>query len=185
MHLADRRLRAAFAIGALILFAFVGVFTYVNFVLAAPPIALSMAGIGLVYFVFLPSMLTTPPAGRLATRLGVHRAAPMALLLALGGTLLLLSPALPVILLGLALVGVGTFFAQAAATGFVARAAQGERVAASGLYLASNYAGGLIGAAALGQAFDALGWAAVVAGVAAALALAAALARALREEAAA
>lgn len=181
LHLGDARLRVAFAIGALILFAFVGVFTYVNFLLAAPPFGLSPMALGLVYFVFLPSMLTTPPAGRQAIRWGVWRAAPAALALALIGALLLLAPSLPAVLAGLALVGVGTFFAQAAATGFVARTASMERVAASGLYLASYYLGGLLGAAVLGRAYDALGWPAVVGGVAAALALAALLARSLRE----
>jgi len=185
LHLKDARLRAAFAVGALILFAFVGVFTYVNFVLAAPPFGLSPMALGLVYLVFLPAMLTTPPAGRLALRWGVARAGPAALLLAFAGALLLLAPSFAAVLAGLALVGVGTFFAQAAATGFVARTAATERVAASGLYLASYYAGGLLGAATLGQAFDRLGWGAAVAGVAAALALAAALARGLREPAAA
>jgi YNFM family putative membrane transporter len=181
LHLKDARLRAAFAVGALILFAFVGVFTYVNFVLAAPPFALSPMALGLVYLVFLPAMLTTPPAGRLALRWGVARAGPAALMLALVGALLLLAPSFAAVLAGLALLGVGTFFAQAAATGFVARTASTERVAASGLYLASYYAGGLVGAAALGQLFDALGWGAVVAGVVGALALAALLARGLRE----
>jgi hypothetical protein len=36
-HLRDPRLRASFAIGFLILFAFIGTFTYVNFVLVRPP----------------------------------------------------------------------------------------------------------------------------------------------------
>ena len=64
------------------------------------------------------------------------------------------------------LVGVGTFFAQAVATGFVSRAATGDRGAASGMYLSSYFAGGLVGTALLGQAFDRFGWAACVAGIA-------------------
>ena len=54
------------------------------------------------------------------------------------------------------LVAVGTFFAQALATGFVSRAAKSNRAAASGIYLASYFAGGLIGSAVLGQIFDTL-----------------------------
>jgi predicted MFS family arabinose efflux permease len=76
-------------------------------------------------------------------------------------------------------VAVGTFAAQAAATGFVGRAATIDRGAASGLYLASYFAGGLAGAALLGQLFDRFGWAACVAGIAVALAIAALLARRL------
>jgi predicted MFS family arabinose efflux permease len=62
-HLRNPALRVSFAIGFLILFAFIGTFTYVNFVLARPPIALSAMGLGLVYFVFLPALVTTPLAG--------------------------------------------------------------------------------------------------------------------------
>ena len=80
----------------------------------------------------------------------------------------------------LALVGVGTFFAQATATGFVGRAATADRGAAGGLYLACYFLGGLVGTALLGQLFDRLGWAACVAGIGAALALAAWLAKGLR-----
>ena len=79
-------------------------------------------------------------------------------------------------LAGLALVGIGTFFAQATATGFVSRAATTDRGSASGLYLASYFLGGLVGSAVLGQVFDRLGWAACVAGIGAALAAAALLA---------
>jgi len=71
------------------------------------------------------------------------------------------------------LVGVGTFFAQATATSFVSRAATADRGAASGMYLASYFFGGLIGAAVLGKLFDRFGWTACVAGIAVALLLAA------------
>ena len=73
------------------------------------------------------------------------------------------------------LVGIGTFFAQAVATGHVGRIAQGDKAAASGLYLSSYYCGGLFGAAVIGQLFDRFGWIAAVAGVFAALGLAAML----------
>jgi predicted MFS family arabinose efflux permease len=74
------------------------------------------------------------------------------------------------------LVGVGTFFAQASATGFVGQAASENRGVASGTYLACYFLGGLAGSAALGQMFDHFGWIACVAGVAASLALAGLLA---------
>jgi MFS transporter, YNFM family, putative membrane transport protein len=89
---------------------------------------------------------------------------------------LLLAPSLPVVLTGLTLIGIGTFFAQATATGFVSRTATTDRGSASGIYLASYFFGGLIGSAVLGQVFDRWGWTACVAGVGAALAAAALLA---------
>jgi len=179
-HLANNCLRCSFGIGFCILFAFIGAFTYVNFVLARPPLSLTPMALGLVYFVFAPSMVTTPLAGRIASRFGPRPTFWVSLGVAGAGLPLLLLPSLVAILAGLVLVGVGTFFAQATAAGFVGRAAKSDRAAASGLYLASYYLGGLAGAALLGQIFDRLGWAATVGGVGGALALAALLAGRLR-----
>jgi predicted MFS family arabinose efflux permease len=156
----------------------------VNFVLAAPPIGLAPMSLGLVYVVFLPSVLSTPFAGRAAARYGTRATFWAALAVAGAGLPLLLLPVLPSILAGLVLVGAGTFFAQAAATGFVGRAATTDRGAASGIYLASYYLGGLVGSALLGQVYGAFGWEACVAAIGLALAAAALLALRLRPAAA-
>ena len=181
-QLADPALRRTFAIGFLILFGFIGVFTYVGFVLMRPPHALSMTALGLVFLVFLPSMVTTPLAGSVAQAAGPGRACAISLALALLGLVLLLVPSLVSIIVGMTLVGVGTFFAQAVATGHVGRIARGHKAAASGLYLSSYYCGGLTGAAVIGILFDAYGWTAAVGGVFAVLALAAFLGLGLRQK---
>lgn len=180
-HLGNKCLQKSFAIGFLILFAFIGVFTYVNFVLAMPPISLSPMALGLVYFVFLPSMFTTPLAGRMATRCGARASFLASLGLALFGLPLLLSPSLPIIIAGLVLFAVGAFFAQATATGFVGRAAMHDRAAASGMYLSSYYLGGLAGAGVLGWIYERAGWSATIAVVAASLVVAACLAAMLKD----
>lgn len=174
-HLSNPALRRTFAIGFLILFGFIGVFTYVGFVLMRSPHMLSMGALGLVFLIFAPSMLTTPAAGRATDRFGPNVTVPVSLAVALLGLALLLVPNLLAILAGMTLVGIGTFFAQAVATGHVGRIAEGDKAAASGLYLSSYYCGGLLGAAVIGQLFDELGWFAAVAGVFAALGLAAIL----------
>lgn len=174
-HLADPALRAGFGIGFCILFAFIGTFTFVNFVLTRPPLSVGMMQLGVIYLVFLPSILTTPFAGRLIERMGPRAALWSSLGLAAVGLPLLLVPALTAVLTGMVLVAVGTFAAQALATGLVSRAAPANRSAASGLYLASYFLGGLVGTAVLGQLFDRFGWPACVAGIAAALAVAARL----------
>jgi predicted MFS family arabinose efflux permease len=180
-HLFDPAMRAGFVIGFCILFAFIGTFTYVNFVLVREPLSLGRMALGLVYFVFLPSVVTTPFAGAAVQRFGTRPTFWAALALAGLGLPLLLLGKLAAVLLGLALVGVGTFFAQAAATGFVGRAATADRGAASGIYLACYFFGGLVGSALLGQVFDRLGWAACVGGIAVALAMAGVLAVRLKE----
>lgn len=179
-QLENAELRACFAIGFLILFVFIGTFTYVNFQLVAAPLSLSPMALGLVYFVFLPSMLTTPLAGRVAIGLGPRIGVGVTLALAILGLLLLLATSLPVVLAGMALVAIGTFLAQAIATGHVSRTASRDRAAASGIYLASYYAGGLAGSFVIGQIYDRIGWAACVAVLAAVLAGAITVARVLQ-----
>ena len=179
-HLRNPQLPAAFGIGFCILFAFIGTFTYVNFVLVRPPLSLGPMELGLVYFVFLPSVVTTPLAGQVVHRFGTRPTLWGSLSLAGAGLLLLLLPSLAAVLLGMVLVGVGTFFAQATATGFVSRAATADRGSASGIYLACYFAGGMVGTAILGQVFDQLGWPACVAGIALSLGVAALLAQRLK-----
>jgi predicted MFS family arabinose efflux permease len=178
-HWKQRALRVSFTIGFLILFAFIGVFTYVNFVLAREPIALSAMGLGFVYFVFLPSLFTTPLAGRAIARFGLQRSFRVSLAIAGIGLPLVLLPHLAAVIVGLSCIGAGTFFAQASATGFVGRAASSDPGSASGMYLASYFFGGLVGAAVVGQLFQHVGWPAAVAAVGVALALAAWLSRGL------
>ncbi|MER8976761.1 MULTISPECIES: MFS transporter [unclassified Mesorhizobium] len=178
--LSNTELRACFAVGFLILFVFIGTFTYVNFQLVAAPLSLSPMALGLVYFVFLPSMLTTPLAGRVAASLGPRIGIGSTLALAILGLLLLLTTSLPIVLGGMALIAIGTFLAQAIATGHVSRTASRDRAAASGIYLASYYAGGLAGSFVIGQIYDRIGWTTCVAVLAAVLAGAIVVARVLQ-----
>jgi YNFM family putative membrane transporter len=179
-HWRSPQLRAAFAIGFCILFAFIGTFTFVNFVLVRPPLALGMMDLGLVYFVFAPSVVTTLLAGKTVARFGARPAIWAALAVAAIGLLLMLSSRLAEVLTGMVLVGVGTFFAQACVTGFVGQAARDNRGVASGAYLACYFLGGLVGSAVLGQIFDRFGWTACVIGIGASLVAASALAARLR-----
>jgi YNFM family putative membrane transporter len=183
-HLHNAPLRATFAIGFCILFAFIGTFTYVNFVLVREPLSLSRMELGYAYFVFLPSIVTTPFAGHAVARFGVRPTFWASLSLAGLGLPLMVTPSLAAVIPGMMLVGVGTFFAQAVATGFVGRAATADRGSASGIYLACYFLGGLVGSAVLGQIFDRLGWIACVASIGLSLAVAATLAAALRTPAA-
>ncbi len=176
-HLANPALRAGFVFGFCILFVFIGVFTYVNFELGAGGFGLSMTHLGVVYIVFLPSILTTPQAGWLSGRMGLRRATWFGVAVAVLGAGLLALPSLSAVLAGMCLVAIGTFLVQALATGFVSRAAKGDRAAASGLYLASYFSGGLVGAIVLGQVYTRSGWHAMLACVALVLMCAAVLAR--------
>jgi predicted MFS family arabinose efflux permease len=179
-HLRNPQLRADFGIGFCILFAFIGTFTYVNFVLMQPPLLVGMMGIGFIYLVFLPSIVTTPLAGKAVQKFGTQTTVWASLAVAGIGLPFLVLPDLSAVLLGMVLVGVGTFFAQAAATGYVSRAATTDRGSASGIYLACYFMGGLVGSAVLGLVFDHFGWTACVAGIGLSLGVAALLVLRLR-----
>jgi len=170
-----RPLLAVYGIGFCILFAFIGVFSYVNFVLMHAPLSLNMMSLGAVYFVFAPSIVATPVAGLVARRFGPGYGLIGGLGVALIGLWLLAQPALAAVILGLVLVGLGTFFAQATTTGLVGRLAGAARGPANGLYLAAYFSGGLVGAAVLGALFESFGWIACLELIAVALLLAAAL----------
>ncbi|MEP3676048.1 MFS transporter [Sulfitobacter sp.] len=162
IHLTNPRLQASFLLGFLILFIFLSVFTYVNYVLAAAPFSLDGKQLGLVYFVFLPSVFSTPLAGKITAARGSYFAFAASMGLAFAGLLALLSSSLTVLMIGLAAIGVGTFCAQATVSGQIGAAATADRATASGLYLTSYYFGGLIGAAVIGRVFTASGWSAVI-----------------------
>ena len=179
-HLRNGSLLACFGIGFCILFAFIGTFTYGNFVLSRAPFAIGAMQLGFVYFVFLPAIATTPLAGVAVARFGARPAFWCAMAVSGIALPLLLMQSLALVLTGLALAAAGMFFAQAIATGFVGRAATGERGSAGGIYLACYFFGGLAGSAVLGQVFDQLGWASCVAGVGCALLVGALLALGLK-----
>ncbi|UIK01514.1 hypothetical protein LZK82_27910 (plasmid) [Rhizobium leguminosarum] len=87
-------MRVPFASGFLILFTFIGTFTYVNFHLMS--IGLSPMTLGLVHLVFLPSMLTTP-LSRVGEKIGIIST----LALAVVGLTAVVSASLSPILMGL------------------------------------------------------------------------------------
>src|SRR5262249_21385713 len=100
-HLRNPPLRASFGIGFCILFDFIVPFTYVNFVLVREPLFLGPMALGFVYFVFLPSIVTTPFAGAAVQRFGMRPTFWSALALAGLGLPLLLLPSLPAVVAGL------------------------------------------------------------------------------------
>ncbi|WP_156454249.1 MULTISPECIES: MFS transporter [unclassified Sphingomonas] len=171
--LRDARLFCALLVGFMLLFAFIGVFTFVGFELVKPHLALSMAQSSFVYLVFVPSIFLTTRFGQLAGRIGVDRAMIVALAVALVGLVFMIPQTFVALMAGLTLFAVGTFGAQAIATGHVARVGAANRAQASGAYLAAYFTGGLVGTLLLGLVYARAGWLAVIASSAAALVIAA------------
>jgi predicted MFS family arabinose efflux permease len=145
-HLRNPRLLANFGMGASVLFALVGCFTYANFYLAAAPFHLNSAQLGSIFFVYLLGVVITPLAGRFLDRFGFRRTTVAYCAMMLAGLLLTLFKSLPLVIAGLAIFSSGVFVAQAAATVQTGVIAVRARSSAAGLYVTFYYLGGSLGA---------------------------------------
>jgi predicted MFS family arabinose efflux permease len=162
-HLRNPALVGTFAIGFGVLFSFIAAFTYINFLLAAPPFNLTAAFLGSIFIVYLTGSVLTPWTGRLVRRFGRRRLVLGLIALWACGLVLTLASSLPVIILGLTLFASTGFLCQACSTSYVAITAKDGPSTAVGLYVTCYYIGGSAGAALGGLAWNIGGWDAVVA----------------------
>lgn len=163
--LSDPILLALYAIGALIMGGFVGIYNAVGFRLQGDPYRLSTGVVGLVFLVYLLGSISSTAAGRLADRLGRGLIVGVGAAVMLVGTVTTLASPLPAVIVGLAVMTVGFFAAHGVASGWVAARAQlaGRPVAQSAsLYLVLYYAGSSVGGAVSTVAWKSGGWASVV-----------------------
>jgi YNFM family putative membrane transporter len=146
-HLRNPALRASCGIGFCILFAFIGTFTYVNFVL---PVVAGDDGHRLGPF-RLPAIHCHDPSRGERGGAIWHKSNNLGRARRCRNWIAsMLFSRLAEVLAGMVLVDAGTFFAQAAVTGFLGRAAKENHGVASGVYLACYFCGGLIGSVVLG-----------------------------------
>jgi YNFM family putative membrane transporter len=170
-HLRDPRLAGAYLVGASLFFGWIGIFTYLPYRLAAPPYGLGTGLVSSVYLVYAAGVVSSPVAARLSGRVPPTRLVGLGLAVEAIGMALVLGEPLPLVVLGLVVLVLGTFTAQAVAPAFVNETARGAKGGASALYLASYYVGGTLGSLLPGLAWQAGGWGAVVASCAAAVAV--------------
>jgi YNFM family putative membrane transporter len=171
-HLRDPRLVGAYVVGAALFFGWTGTFTYLPFHLAGPPYALGTGAISSVYLVYAAGVIASPAAGRLSGRIPQRTLIGAGLATAAAGMALTAAKPLPAVVLGLVVLVLGTFTAQAVAPAFVNVTAETAKGGASALYLTSYYVGGTLGSVVPGLAYEAAGWGGVVASCAAAVGVA-------------
>ena len=162
-HLRNPTLLATFAVGFGTLFNFIALFTYVSFVLAAPPFNLPPTLLGAVFVTYLVGSIVLLWLGRAVARFGRRAFITAVLALWACGAALTLIPSLAAILGGLAIAAACGFLTQATSTAYVALTAASGRSSAIGLYATSFYVGGGVGAILPGLAWNAGGWGACVA----------------------
>jgi predicted MFS family arabinose efflux permease len=157
-HLRNPQLLATYAVGFGTLFTFIALFTYVNFLLAAPPFNLSPTLLGSIFVTYLAGAVAVAGLGRANARFGRRTLVIGAIALWAAGALLTLVPSLAVIIAGLAVAACGGFIVQAASTGYVALTAESGRSSAVGLYATCYYIGGSVGAVLPGLTWSIGGW---------------------------
>jgi predicted MFS family arabinose efflux permease len=178
-HLRNPQLVATYAVGFGTLFNFIATFTYINFVLAAPPFSFSATLLGTIFLVYLLGAAVTPMTGRFIHRLGRRPFMLGNCAVWVLGILLTLIPSLTAIIAGLAVCAVCGLISQAISTGYVTLTAQEGRSSAVGLYVTIFYIGGSFGAFLTGLAFEKAGWPGCVALVCAMIAVIAAVVAAI------
>ena len=163
-HLRNPRLVATYVVGFNVLFSLVAVFTYITFVLAAPPYLLTPAQLSSLFVVYLVGLIVTPLAGIGIGRAGSRTVLIAAVVASMLGVSMTLLHSLPLILIGLVLCSSGVFVCQSASTSYIQTAAPpGGRSSAAGLYVACYYAGGSVSGVLPGFFWRFGGWTACVA----------------------
>lgn len=171
-HFSDAGLRWLFAVGYLVMGAFICTYNYIGFRLAAPPFRLSQTHIGLIYTLYLLGAASSAIMGDLAARIGRRRVLWIALAIGLVGVALTLPDHLIPTILGVALVTWSFFGAHSIASSWVGLRANAGRAQASALYLFFYYVGSSFNGWAGGLAYQHWGWNGVAAMIAALLGLA-------------
>ncbi|MFF0137588.1 MFS transporter [Streptomyces sp. NPDC005227] len=161
-HLANPLLRRLYAIGALFMTVFGGVYTVIGYRLSEAPFSLPQGIVGSIFLVYLVGTVSASTAGRLVGRVGRRGSLYLAGGTTTAGLLLSLGDSLVLVLLGLVLITAGFFAGHAVASSSVSHTAQHGRAQASALYQSAYYIGSSAGSTLGAIAFHAGGWAGTV-----------------------
>lgn len=161
-HFGNSRLLGAFIVAATLFFGFVGLFTYLPYLLSAPPFSLSTGTIAWFYASYLAGVITAPLAGRLSARVSRRALIAGGFAVAIAGTTVTIVHALGAIVAGIIVLCVGMFVAQAVAPAYVNVTAKTAKAGANSLYQAFYYTGAVLGSILPGLALERFGWNGVV-----------------------
>jgi MFS transporter, YNFM family, putative membrane transport protein len=161
-HVGSPALALLFAIGFLVMGAFVTVYNYAGFRLVAAPFNLTQTELGLIFTAYLFGIAASWAAGIVGDRVGHFVVMPAGILIAAAGAAVTLSSSLSLIVLGIILVTVGFFATHSVASALVGRLARDTKGHASSLYLLAYYLGSSVAGSVGGYFWLADGWSAVV-----------------------
>jgi YNFM family putative membrane transporter len=161
-HFGNPRLVGAYVVAATLFFGFIGLFTYLPYLLAAKPFSLTTGQIAWYYASYAAGVFAAPLAGKLSQRLSRRGLIAAGFSVAIAGTLLTLAHALAVIAFGTVVLCFGMFVAQAIAPAYVNVTAKVAKAGANSLYQAFYYTGAVLGSTVPGLALERFGWIGVV-----------------------
>ena len=150
--------RRLFALGFLLMGAFVTTYNYVGFRLLAPPYTLRQATVGLIFSVYLVGVVSSTLMGGAGRNFGRGRVIGANLALMAAGLGLTLASPLWLIVAGVAAITAGFFGAHAVASAWVAEAGGATRAQASAMYLFCYYAGSSVVGSLGGLAWSHAAW---------------------------
>ena len=157
-HFSDPGLRYLFALGFLLMGAFVTTYNYIGFRLEAAPFSLSPTTIGLVYCIYLVGAVSSTVTGELAGRYGRRRVIGFAIAFMPIGVVLTLPNSLWLTILGVGVVTIGFFSGHSIASSWVGLRAGTGKAQASALYLFFYYAGSSLAGSIGGWVFTLGAW---------------------------
>jgi predicted MFS family arabinose efflux permease len=157
-NLRSRRMLALYTQGFLLMGAFVALYNFLGFRLAAPPFDLPQSVISLLFLAYLAGTWSSAQTGVLAARHGRRPVLLGAIALMIVGVLATLADVTVVVLAGIVLLTVGFFAAHAVASGWVGSEAPTGRAQASSLYNLFYYTGSSLFGWLGGVFFVVAGW---------------------------
>lgn len=157
-HFRDAGMPWLFALGFLLMGAFVCLYNYASYRLMAAPFHLGQSAVGLLSVLYLVGMGSSVWAGRLADRIGRRNVLWIVMLVMLAGLLLTLSSLLPLIVLGLAVFTFGFFAAHSVASSWIGLRARRAPALAAATYLFFYYLGSSVIGSMAGIVWSGGGW---------------------------
>jgi YNFM family putative membrane transporter len=161
-HLRDAGLPWLFLLAFLLMGAFVSMYNYIGYRLLAPPYGMRQSAVGALSILYLLGIFSSVWAGKLADRLGRRNVLWMVMLVMLGGLLLTLAGAVPLIVIGMGLFTFGFFASHSVCSSWVGRRARPPQALASAIYLFFYYLGSSVLGWLAGVVWAHAGWAGFV-----------------------
>jgi len=157
-HVSDPGLPWLYVTSFIIMGAFVAIYNYLGFRLAAAPFGLDQTQIGAIFIVYLVGVAASAIMGRLADRYGRRNVLWISEAIFAAGAFVTLAGNVPMIVAGMAILTFGFFGAHSVASSWVGRRATSNRAHATALYLFAYYLGSSVVGSLGGVAFGAFGW---------------------------